>query len=72
MNGLVSVSGVSSTLMLRMETESSIDKFDEDTAWEPYPLDVVEGVLVFGANSARESRVLEVRKSCFTLDDLVP
>ena len=36
--GPISVSGVSSTEMLRRDMESSEDKVLEETAWDPYPL----------------------------------
>lgn len=66
---LFSRSGVSSTLILRNEVESSVDKLLELTACEPYPLELVDGVLAFGANSASESNVFDVRRGRLILYD---
>lgn len=57
---LLSKSGVSSTLILLMDIESSLDKFVIETACDPYPLELDEGVFDLGANSLRESKVRDI------------
>lgn len=75
---LESKSGVSSILILRKESMSSLVRLEEDTASEPYPLELVDGVpklllnlhipLLEPLNSARESKVREELIRClFTL-----
>lgn len=58
--GLDSISGVSSTLILFRDIESSLDKLVIDTACDPYPLELADGVFVFGASSESESKVRDV------------